>query len=321
MGGAHAWRLKSNPDAQIVALCDVSPERVDGLFERHLKDYEPGIEFYTDAAKMYSEVKPDGVIIVTPHTLHYDHAVEALGAGCNVLMEKPMVTCSEEARRLKEVVEKSGLIFIVGYNTPCTPEFNYLRDAIRKKELGRLETVTGWQSQDWRRATSGTWRQDPKLSGGGQMYDSGAHMFNSLVWSIEKPVAEVTAFIDNVGTPVDINGVVNIRFVDGTFAVMTISGNSNPDGAGMYYIFEDGRIEIDGWGGSWIRIFRRGEGQVKYPQIVGKPQTATENFVEAILGNAEPKTSVINGVIQSELMDAIYESAKNGSVVKVKSCL
>src|SRR5207247_8908966 len=122
-------------------------------------------------------------------------------------------------------VKQKGKVFGIGYNTPCTPEFKYLRNLVRSKELGRLETVTGWLAQNWRQGTRGSWRQDPALSGGGQMYDSGAHLFNSLVWTVEQPISEVFAFVDNMDTPVDINGTVNIRFADGTLAVICVVGN------------------------------------------------------------------------------------------------
>src|SRR5262249_54256638 len=207
-------------------------------------------------------------------------------------------------------------IFVVGYNTPCTPEFAYLRKLVRNKDLGRLELVTGWLAQNWKRGTTGSWRQDPALSGGGQMYDSGAHLFNSLAWTVEQPVSEVFAFVDTLDTPVDINGTVNIRFADGILATITISGNCPNDGAGMYLMFDGGRVEVDGWSGGWIKVFRRGEGQVKYPPIQGKAQPPDDNFIDAILGRAEPRTSPLNGIIQSELMDAIYESARTGQVAR-----
>lgn len=318
MAGAHARRLKSNPDVQIVALCDVAMPQVQAFLNRHLADYPSEPALFTNPARMYAEAKPDAVVIVTPHTLHFEQGMQAIEAGCHVLMEKPMVTDSGQAHELARAVEKSGKVFVIGYNTPCTPEFQYLRRLVRSKELGKLETVTGWLAQDWKRATAGTWRQDPAFSGGGQMYDSGAHLFNSLVWTVEQPVSEVFAFVDNQDAPVDINGTVNIRFADGTLAVITIAGNCPNDGAGMYLTFEDGRVEIDGWGGSWIRVFRRGEGLVKYPPITGRPQSPDDNFVDAILGRAEPQTSPINGVIQSELMDAIYESARTGRVARPK---
>ena len=51
---------------------------------------------------------------------------------------------------------------------------------------------------------------------------------------------------------------------------------------------------------------------MKYPPITGQPQSPNDNFIDAILGRAEPRTTPLNGVIQSELMDAIYESARTG---------
>jgi predicted dehydrogenase len=244
--------------------------------------------------------------------------MQALSAGCHVLMEKPMVTESSQAHRLAAHVKETGKILTIGYNTPCTPTFRYLREVVRSKELGKLETVTGWLTQNWKRGTTGSWRQDPSLSGGGQMYDSGAHLFNSLVWTVEQPIAEVFAFIDKMGTPVDINGTANIRFADDTLAVITVVGNCASDGAGMYLSFENGRVEIDGWGGGWIKVFKAGKGQIE-PELEGKPETPNDNFINAILGRAKPQTSPINGVQQSELMDAIYDSGRTGQPARPKA--
>ena len=316
MAGAHARRYKDNPDVEIVALCDVDEARVQAFIDRNLPDYSPTPAIFTDPAKMYARAKPDAVSIVTPHTLHYQHGVQALKAGCHVLMEKPMVTDSDDARKLADLVKETGKILTIGYNTPCTPAFRYLRKVVREQELGKLETVTAWLAQNWKKGTTGSWRQDPKLSGGGQMYDSGAHLFNSLIWTVEQPVSEVLAFVDNQGTPVDINGTVNIRFANGVLAAVTIVGNCPNDGAGMYLTFENGRVEIDGWGGGWIKVFKGGEGQIKEPPIEGKAESPNDNFLNAILGRAEPQTSPINGLQQSQLMDAIYESARTGQIAR-----
>jgi predicted dehydrogenase len=317
MSGLHAKRYRQNADVEIVALCDVSEEIVGNYIERNLPDYAPTPAVFTDAAQMYAEARPDAVTIVTPHTMHFEHGVAAIEAGCHVFMEKPMVTESRQAHALAEVVQRSGKLLVVGYNTPCTPTFRYLRELIRTRQLGNLETVTGWQTQNWKTATAGTWRQNPSLSGGGQMYDSGAHLFNSLVWSMEQPVNDVLAFIDNVGAPVDINGTVNIRFAGGTLATITIAGNCPSNGSNMFYMFEKGRVEIDGWSGKWIKIFTS-EGEVTDIPLEGETETPNDNFINAILGRSEPQTSPLNGVIQSELMDAIYESARTNQVVQVQ---
>ncbi len=316
MAGAHARRLRGNPDVEIVGLADVDLGRLEAFIQRNLADYEPRPALFTDAATMYAETKADAVVIVTPHTLHFEHGMQALDHGLHVLMEKPMVTDSGQAHKLAARVQETGKILVVGYNTPCTPEFRYLRNLVRTQELGRLELVSGWLVQNWKQGTRGSWRQDPALSGGGQMYDSGAHLFNSLVWTVEQPVSEVFAFVDNQDTPVDINGTVNIRFANGTLATITIGGNCPSDGAGLTLVFEEGRVEVDGWGGSWIRVFRRGQGQIKYPPIPGKSETPDDNFIDAILGRAEPQTSPTNGIQQSELMDCIYESARTGQAAR-----
>jgi predicted dehydrogenase len=312
--GGHAQRFANHGDVELVALCDVSQEILEGFIERNLKDYEPRPAAFTDAAQMYAEARPNAVVISTPHTLHFQNAMQALDAGCHILMEKPMVTDSGDAHALAKKVEETGKVFVIGYNTPCTPVFSYIRDTIRSGELGRLELVSGWLSQDWMKATTGTWRQKPELSGGGQMYDSGAHIFNSLVWTVEQPIAAVQAFVDNKSTPVDINGTVNIRFENGVLATILISGNCPASGSKMVFIFDGGRIECDGWSGSWIQVWK-GNKEIEVA-LDSSTTTPDNNFIDAILDRAQPRTAPLNGVNQSELMDAIYESARTGTIAK-----
>ena len=315
MAGAHVGRLRHRGDVQIVALCDVSNDIVGRFVEKHLKDDAPPPQRFTDPAQMYRDAKPDAVVIVTPHTLHFEHGMQALDAGCHVLMEKPMVTSAADARKLAEKVKQTGKVFVIGYNTPCTPEFQFLRETIRTKSLGRLELVSGYLSQNWMTFTKNSWRQDPRLSGGGQAYDSGAHLLNSLCWSVESDLAEVFAMLDNHGTPVDINASITVRFASGVIAGLVIGGNCPPDGSSMHFLFDGGRIDIDGWNGHWINVYRGWE-RVKYPHIPGQWQSPSDNFIDAILGRAQPLTSAQNGIIQCELMDAIYDSARTGMPVR-----
>jgi predicted dehydrogenase len=316
----HANNLKSNPDVQIVAGCDVKKEIVENYIKHVLSDVEPKPSVYDDIKTLLKEVKPDAVLISTPHTLHFEQGMMALDAGCHVYMEKPMVTSSEDAYKLAEKVKETGKVFVIGYNTSCSPNFYYLREQIRNKSLGKLELVIGYITQDWLRFTVGAWRQKPELSGGGQAYDSGAHLLNSLCWSVECPISEVFAFIDNCGTAVDINSSINIKFENGVMASIVISGNCpSPGGTHMAFIFDNGRVEIDGWGGGWIRVYEGGkfiENPPITPEMSAGP--ADYNFIDAILGRAEPRTNVMNGIIHSELMDAIYESAKTDKPARPK---
>ena len=312
----HIGSLKKNKDVEIVAGCDVKDKIVETCFARHFNG-EALPPAFTDPARMYDRAKPDAVVICTPHTLHFQQGMEAIEAGCHVLMEKPMVTAADDAYTLKDAVEQSGKVFVIGFNTACSPHFKYLRERIREGTFGRLELVNGYLVQNWKAFTAGSWRQDPAMSGGGQAYDSGAHMFNSLCWSVESRVAEVFAFVDNCGTPVDINSTMSIRFANGVFAGITIGGDCAAGGAHMAFAFENGRVEIDGWGGGWIKAFDAKNEEIKVPK--GKPVDPADNFIDAILGRDEPRTTPENGLVHTELMDAIYESARTGRPASPKS--
>ena len=90
------------------------------------------------------------------------------------------------------------------------------------------------------------------------------------------------------------------------------------DATSLHFIFDNGRIDVDGWGGSWITVYE-GRNKVKYPAITGAAQSPNDNFIDAILGRAAARTSAENGIVQSDLMDAIYESARTGKPAKPKS--
>lgn len=318
MAGGHAKRINSHEDTELVALCDVSEEIVNGFIDRVLKDATQPFEIHTNTEKMFAEAKLDAVLIASPHTLHFEHGMQALAAGCHIYMEKPMVTNTDQAYKLRDEAKKVGKTVIVGYNTPCSTAFETIKNVINDGSLGNLELVNGYISQNWMNATKGTWRQKPELSGGGQAYDSGAHLLNSLVWSVGDNPEKVSTFLDNKDTAVDINSVINVKFKNGVLANITISGNCPTWGSFMTFIFDKGRIDVDGWTGGWIKGFKDGE------EFDIVPESATEtgplkNFIDSILGRDKPRTSPQNGVYQSELMDAVYESAKTGQIVTVES--
>ncbi|MBH06121.1 MAG: hypothetical protein CMJ20_07345 [Phycisphaeraceae bacterium] len=81
---AHATRLQNRGDACIVAVYDIDLARAHELIDRSLAGQNPPPEVFSDPSHMYDSVHPEAVFIATPHTLHYDHAVQALDASCHV---------------------------------------------------------------------------------------------------------------------------------------------------------------------------------------------------------------------------------------------
>ena len=307
----HIQHLDERPEARITALCDVNEDSLQAVKNTYFADAE--IPLYRDLSSMLSNEALDAVIIATPHTLHFDHAMEAIHAGCDVFLEKPMVTSTEQAYALAEIAKERGRTVAVGFNTSSKKAFRYLREQIRSKSFGSLEMVSGYLSQNWMKGTSGSWRQDLGLSGGGQAYDSGAHIINSLLWSVESAPEMVFALTDHKDLPVDINSVITIRFANQVLANITISGNCAAAGQHMVFIFENGKVEIDGWAGEWIRVFV--DGYPEEPDIDLPEVFPVNNFVDAIQGKATVAAGVENGINHSLLMDGVYESARTQKAV------
>lgn len=318
--GYHARRLAECADVSLVACVDLSQPIVAAFMSKHIPALTPVPAIETNLAAALAKHRPNAVVVATPHTLHFAQAMAALEADCHVFVEKPMVTSSRDAAALAAAVERAGKVLVVGYNTSCTPEFDYLRRVIRNPDgpigLGRLQLVTGSVSQNWMHWTTGSWRQNPALSGGGMTYDTGAHMLNSLCWSVDSRVKQVFAMVDSLDTPVDINSAISIRFENGVMATLAISGNCPSESSRMTYLFTGGRIEIDGWYGGWIEV-HNAYGRVKYPKVNTdlRGQTGLDNFIDAVLGRDTPRTTAKYGVIQSELMDMVYESAITGAAI------
>jgi len=316
MGGEQLKAISQVAAAQVVALVDIRPE----AYQQKHKDFlrgESSVATYDslDAMLKYPPEGLRGVLIVTPHTLHYEQCVACLEHGYDVLVEKPMVTNSADARELKKKIESTGRHFQIAFQAPFTQEFAYIRQQIQAGALGELQTVSAFVCQGWKKNCAGTWRHDPKQSGGGQMYDTGAHLLNAIAWLVDRPILEVFCVNDHKGMQVDINAVMTIRWEGGVLGSACISGNTPGWQEGILICGDKGRIGTAIHGG---RLEQWNEkGIVKYPQVSQSHYTPVANFVDCLLGNAEPRSPVRYGILHSWLMDALYASAKQGKPVKL----
>lgn len=317
MAHQHGEWLKAIPEAEVVALCDINRANLDRLWAARFNS-RPDIRKYDSMDKLLKSPPKglDGVIIITPHTLHFPQAMAALDAGWNVLVEKPMVTSSAHAKKLAEKVKKTGLLLQVSFQATYSAEFQYIREVLRNDGIGTLQTITAWSHQGWYKYGGGkTWRQNPKLSGGGQMYDTGAHLFNAIGWAIDRPVEEVFCWIDKKDASVDINSVMTIRWAGNVLGSVCISGNNPGWEQGIIIAGDKGRLHT-GIHGGHVEHFDGGS-KVKYPQVTYQHYTPDRNFVDCLLGRAEPMCPVRYGILHSWLMDALYKSAKTGKPVKL----
>jgi predicted dehydrogenase len=310
-GGFQRYRvgnIEKVKDAEIVALVDPSPEQITMMKEAH-----PGtanLQSFQDHKEMLDQVRPDAVMIATPHTQHVTQIMDSLEAGVNVLCEKPLVTTVEDAHRIIAARDKAGKVGMVSYQRHFQPEFRYIREKIASGEAGAVQYITVLQSQEWLRATKGTWRQQLSLSGGGQLNDSGSHVLDIVLWSTMSSPKVVSAFTDNKGTEVDINSTLSVKFQGGGMASFAIIG----DGMSWHeeitvwcdneaYFIRDGKLTI----------VDRARNKFKAEHLSGG-STPDQNFIDAITGKAECESPFECGLEVIRLTEAAWKSSDSGGM-------
>ena len=114
MGNIHIGSHAANERVEIVALCDLIPEKCKEAIERH--SLNPDTPIYTDFRKMIDEENLDAVDIATPNDFHSIIAVYALEHGLHVFTEKPDAINASEAQKMKDAAEKAGKVLMAMRN-------------------------------------------------------------------------------------------------------------------------------------------------------------------------------------------------------------
>lgn len=301
----HMGLMLSLPEVHIVAIADPNPAMIEAAH----KQYPPlsGVPAFDNYRDMLSSVRMDAVVISTPHTLHKEHILAALDAGLNVLCEKPLVCTVADAKEVIARLEQSGKVGVLSYQRHYQPEFRYIRSRLEKGDLGAVTFINALQCQNWKSGTQGTWRQDPALSGGGQLNDSGSHLLDIILWITGLRVQSVTAFIDNMGTPVDINSALTIKFAGGAQGNISVVGDAT-----------DWHEDVTIWCEKGFILMRNGKLQICEPagrytfDSLRGGSTPDRNFIDAILGRAEVQSPFACGLRVIELTEAAWKSAAQG---------
>ena len=172
--------------------------------------------------------RPDGidaVAIVTPNHLHTPVATAFLRAGIPVICDKPLATTVEDAAALAQLVDETGLPFILTQTYTGYPMVREARALVAAGGIGRVRHVQVEYLQDWLAEPieqggqkQATWRTDPAQSGaGGCIADIGTHAFNlaTLVSGLvpQALLADLTAF--GPGRVLDDNAAILLRFEGG----------------------------------------------------------------------------------------------------------
>lgn len=125
--------------AQLGALhtiCDTDPKALEQLASLY-----PGVNTKREYQRVLQNQEIAGVVIATPAALHYSMAKEALLAGKDVFVEKPLSLQVEEGRELVELADKNSQVLMTGHLLEYHPAVIKLKELVDKGELGKVQYI------------------------------------------------------------------------------------------------------------------------------------------------------------------------------------
>ncbi|MEE1224452.1 MAG: Gfo/Idh/MocA family oxidoreductase [Clostridia bacterium] len=338
--GAHMLGYKEMDNVEIVAVCDILPEKI----EAYKKEFDmPDVLAFTDYKDLLNVEGLDFVDICTPNYLHSIIAVEALEKGIHVFCEKPDAVSVEEAICMKEAAEKSGKHLMVMRNNRYREGAKYLKSYIADGKMGEIYCGRcGWQR---RRGIPGKggWFTTKEQSGGGPLIDLGVHMIDLSIWLMGNP------------TPVAVSGCTYTKFADSdvsdsvnsSFGDKIENGTFDVEDLAMGFIkFDNGsclQIEFS-WASNvekeynfvelrgtkagatlsnyGLKLFTETNGYLedvepKLQESWGVHGRNIKHFVDVISNGAKPDFEPVQGVNMIKILKAMYQSAETGKEVRL----
>ena len=312
MARSHTRRiLKQQDTTEVKIVCEPSANSYEAFCELFEEEGRPPPPNEPDLEKLLQNGELDAAFIITPHVLHFSQAKACLEAGLDVLLEKPMVMNAEEALALIDVRDRSERLLSVSFNGSMSPQVRTGVKILRSGKLGRILNISAVVWQNWMSFTTGLWRQDPEVAGGGFLFDTGAHMLNTISDLAGEDFVEVAAWMDNHGTPVDILGAVIARLKSGALVSMNAAGNTECKiGSDVRVLCEKGMLQTGVWGERLLIQETEDEElmEVELPESLGTWQ----QFLRVRAGEMENPCPPEIGLRMARLWDAIKESAGQG---------
>jgi predicted dehydrogenase len=336
----HMPLLAARADVELAAVCRLGASELKQLQQRF------GFAYATeDYRQLLRDCELDGVVVASPHTLHFEHARAALDAGLHVMCEKPMTTRSDQARQLVELAAEKGLHLLVPYGWHYKPFVQRAKALMDQGLIGRIEyalchmaspirgllrgeqpdvgDISGQSEPSLFEPEPSTWA-DPEIAGGGYGHAQVSHAAGMLCWLSGLRATSVYALMSAHEAKVDLYDALSVRFAGGAIGTISGAGNVPTDrpfqvdlrlfgSEGMLLLdCERERMELRRHDGKHqVEEIEAGEGAY---DCAGPPT----NFVDLVLGqtqeNSAPGTAALGAV---EILDAAYRSAGSGQAEAV----
>jgi len=326
VSGFFAQSLR-RPDIQIVGIFE--PDRQ--IFSRYQNQFQlDQALLFTNLDELLQKTQPQAVLVYT-NTLDHRKVIELCARrGVHVMVEKPLAVSMEDARTIERAAKQGGIHVLVNYETTWYSSNRAAYDLIHEKAIGEIRKVV---IHDGHRGPKEigvqpeflAWLTDPKLNGGGALFDFGCYGADLMTWLMDGQRPETVTAITQRLKP-DIYPNVD----DEATIVLTYPKAQAIIQASWNWPFDRKDIEVYGQTGYAITV-RRSDLRVRREasaeeQVAAKPLPSpyddSLSYLEALLSgqvqSAGPSSLETNLVV-TEILDAARRSAATGKTVRLSA--
>ena len=327
----HISAAKNN-GLDIVGICDILPCAMD---EKSEKFNLENVHKYTDYKEMLQNEKPDLVAIATESGNHAAIALDCIGFGCNVIIEKPIALSLKDADDIIKAGREKGVVVCANHQNRFNKSVRYIRKALEDGRFGKLSHGAAhvrwnrgkgyYEQAPWR----GTWAQD-----GGCLMNQCIHNIDLLRWMMGDEVIEVTAYTDQIEhsyLEAEDLGLAMIKFANGSYGLVEGTTNVYPKNLEetLYIFGQNGTVKAGGTSDNIIEVWSFADDRDDPDEVM---QTYSENppniygyghtplyadVIDAILNKREPYVNGEAGRNALELVLAIYKSASEHRPIRL----
>ena len=338
IGHRHAQLLQGQ-EVPIAGGADIAPEARERFTE------EFGVPTFEDHETLFAEA--DAVVVTTPNAYHEAPVVDALDAGLDVLVEKPLANDVESAERIAAAARDAEGFCMVGFHTRFESEVEVLTDY---QEAGRFGEVDHVEASYVRRRGvpgRGSWFTRKDVAGGGALIDIGVHALDLSLYLLGYPdVEEVTGvtrsqfggseeytYLDMWGDDqgadgfdVDDSASAFLRCAGGKTVSLEVAWATNRQPAQEYVLRGSDAGATFDKAASDLTVHEtstEGGGHMSDAAIETDDRDAhaaeQAYFVEHVAEGTTPsRNTVEQGLTVQRVLDAIYESDETGSAVRIE---
>ncbi|NNC95030.1 MAG: Gfo/Idh/MocA family oxidoreductase [Chitinophagales bacterium] len=247
IGKRHAAMISANPEAELVAVCDIDPSQSE------LAEKEYNVPFFSNEDEFFSsQIEMDVICICTPNGHHSEHAIKAIEKGAHPVVEKPMGLRKADCEKvIYNALQNSRQVFCVMQNRYSPPSV-WLKSVVDSDLLGSIYMVQincFWNRGDNYYAKS-DWKGSLELDGG-PLFTQFSHFMDIMFWlfgDIDNISATFENFNHEHNTEFEDSGFVNFKFLSGglgAFNYSTSVDNKNLESS-MTIVAEKGTIKVGG---------------------------------------------------------------------------